>query len=74
MAELQGHALGLKSRFPLTDFVIIIQPIFTEGLCQEQVAALSEIHFPKMGRMMFTLKGSYENQRSYRVPDKGESS
>lgn len=33
MAELQGHALGLKSRFPLTDFVIIIQPIFTEGLC-----------------------------------------
>lgn len=32
MAELQGHVLGLKSRFPLTDFVIIIQPIFTEGL------------------------------------------
>lgn len=33
MAELQGCVLGLKSRFLLTDFVIIIQPIFTEGLC-----------------------------------------
>lgn len=33
ITELEGHTVGLKSKSPLTGFVIIIQPIFTGGLC-----------------------------------------
>ena len=33
IAEPEEHVLGLKSRSLLIAFVIIIPPIFTEGLC-----------------------------------------
>lgn len=47
MAKLAGHVLGLKTRSSLVVFVIIIQPILTEGLRYEQVTVLSETHFPQ---------------------------
>lgn len=72
MAELVGHILGLKSRSSLVGFILNVQPIFTEACVMSKSLYCHGLIFlsHKIGRVIFTLKGSYENLRSYKVPDK----